>query len=59
MSEGSKNILFDSVRERLVYYKKHPTKALVIPILCVGYAGFLGALYVNMYMYHIRQSKVK
>lgn len=59
MSEDKENILFDSVRDRLRYYKKHPTKALVLPALCVGYAALLGALYLNVYMYHIRHNKPK
>ncbi len=54
MSEGNENILFDSVKDRLRYYKKHPTKALVLPALCVGYAALLGALYINVVLYNVR-----
>ena len=54
MSEGNENILFDSVKERLRYYTKHPTKALVLPALCVGYAALLGALYINVVLYNVR-----
>ena len=59
MSEGNENILFDSVKERLRYYTKHPTKALVLPVLCVGYTALIGALYMNVILYHIRHNKTK
>ncbi len=54
MSEGNENILFDSVKERLAYYKKHPTEALVVPALCLGYTVLIGALYVNVILYNVR-----
>ena len=54
MSEGSKNILFDSVKDRLRYYTKHPTKALVLPALCLGYTVLIGALYINVILYNVR-----
>lgn len=59
MSEGSNkknvsedNILWDSVRERVRYLRKHPAKALLVPPLFAVYAVMLGALYINVIVYH-------
>ena len=58
MSEGnnkknvSDSILWDSVRERVRYIRKHPAKVLLVPPLCAAYLLLLGGLYANVLLYH-------
>ncbi len=59
MSEGNNkknvsedNILWESIRERVRYIRKHPAKALLVPPLCAVYVIMLGALYLNVIVYH-------
>ena len=61
MSEGNNkkntsenNILWDSIRDKVKRVRKDPAKVLLVPPLCVGYAMILGALYLNVLIYHAR-----
>jgi hypothetical protein len=59
MSEGNNkknvsedNILWDSIRERVKRLRQDPAKVLLVPPLCAVYAVLLGALYINVIVYH-------
>ena len=54
MSEDKENILLESIKEKVRYIRKHPAKVLLVPPLCAGYIMLLGAVYVNVLMYHSR-----
>ena len=52
MSEDKENILLESIKERVRYIRKHPAKVLLVPPLCAVYVAMLGALYINVLVYH-------
>ena len=53
MDEDKENILLESIKEKLRKVRKHPAKVLLVPPLCAGYIVLLGALYANVFMYHM------
>ena len=57
MDEDKENILLESIKEKVRYYRKHPAKVLLIPPLCAGYLLLLGGLYANVFMYHVNVYK--
>ena len=57
MSEDKENILLDSIRDKVKRVRKNPAKLLLVPPLCAGYAVLLGALYINVLMYHARPKR--
>ena len=46
------NMFKRSVVERVRQVIANPTKVLLVPGLCVGYTMLIGALYINVLMYH-------
>ncbi len=53
MSEDKENILLESIKEKVRKLRKNPAKVLLVPPLCAGYIVLLGALYANVFMYHM------
>ena len=46
------NILRESIVEKVRQVIASPTKVLIVPGLCLGYTMLMGALYINVLMYH-------
>ena len=53
MDEDKENILLESIKEKVRKLRKNPAKVLLVPPLCAGYIVLLGALYANVFMYHM------
>ena len=53
MDEDKENILLESIKEKVRKVRKNPAKLLLVPPLCAGYILLLGALYANVFMYHM------
>ena len=56
MDEDKENILLESIKEKLRKVRKDPAIVLLVPPLCAGYLLLLGALYANVFMYHMNRS---
>ena len=56
MDDDKENILLESIKEKLRKVRKDPAKVLLVPPLCAGYLLLLGALYANVFMYHMNRS---
>ena len=46
------NIFKASIVEKVRTVIANPAKVLIVPGLCVGYTMLMGALYINVLMYH-------
>ena len=57
MDEDKENILLESIKEKLRKVREDPAKVLLVPPLCAGYILLLGALYANVFMYHMNVYK--
>ena len=53
MDEDKENILLESIKEKVRKVRDNPAKLLLVPPLCAGYILLLGALYANVFMYHM------
>jgi len=53
----NKNMLKESIVYTVKRVRDNPAKALLVPALCAGYVMFLGALYVNVIVYHARANR--
>ena len=57
MSEDKENILLESIKEKVRKVREDPAKVLLIPPLCAAYLLMIGALYTNVFMYHMNVYK--
>ena len=57
MDEDKENILLESIKEKVRKVREDPAKVLLVPPLCAGYLLLLGALYANVFMYHMNVYK--
>ena len=53
MDEDKENILLESIKEKVRKVREDPAKVLLIPPLCAAYLLMIGALYTNVFMYHM------
>tara|TARA_B100000945_G_scaffold301105_1_gene283555 strand:- start:523 stop:714 length:192 start_codon:yes stop_codon:yes gene_type:complete len=57
MDEDKENILLESIKEKVRKIREDPAKVLLVPPLCACYLLMIGALYANVFMYHMNVYK--